>query len=275
MSLDGGLGFLTPSFVVTLLVSIPIGILGTLIVIRRISSAAGAISHSVLGGVGIGLFFERALGIPLMGPIAGAFLAALASALTIAWVSLRFHQREDTVIGAIWAVGMATGLLFLSKTPGYSDPMSYLFGNVLLVSHTDLLMATILGLSVLVFIVPFYKEILAMCFDEPFARVRNVKTEALSTLILLLTALATVALLRLVGLILVIALLTLPAASVCVFPMKLWKAMILSGFLCLLLSWIGIIMSFFLDLPTGSSIAVLAGSAYLIALGFKGAFLKD
>lgn len=273
--MEYGLGFLIPSFAVTLLVSIPIGILGTLVVVRRISSAAGAISHSVLGGVGIGLFFERVLGVPFMGPIAGAALAALASALTIAWVSLKFHQREDTVIGAIWAVGMATGLLFLSKTPGYSDPMSYLFGNVLLISETDLVMAASLALAVFVVIVPYYKEILAMCFDETFARVRNVRTDALSTLILLLTALATVALLRLVGLILVIALLTLPAACVCVFPMKLWKAMILSGFLCLFLSWLGILVSFFADLPTGSTIAVLAGSAYLTALGVKTVIFKD
>lgn len=152
--------------------------------------------------------------------------------------------------------------------------MSYLFGNILLVSNTDLYMAACLDVAALSVTIPLYKEILTLCFDEPFARVRNVKTEALSTLILLLTALATVALLRLVGLVLVIALLTLPAATACVFPMKLWKVMVLSGLLCLFLSWAGIAASFVLDLPTGSSIAVLAGITYLLGLGVKAVFMR-
>ena len=267
--MDLGLGILANAFFITFLASVSFGILGTLVVVRRVSSAAGAISHSVLGGIGIGLFCERALGIPWGGPLPGAILAALVSALGISWVSLRFQQREDTVIGAIWAVGMAIGLLFLSKTPGYADPMSYLFGNILLVSDTDLFLTALLGMAVLGVVAPFYREILALCFDESFAKVRNIKTEMLSLCILLLVALATVAMLRLVGLILVIALLTLPAAIACVFPMKLWKAMIFAGVLCLLLSWAGIIASYFLDLPTGSSIAVLAGAAYLVAIGLK------
>lgn len=267
--MDLGLSILFNAFLITLLSSVSFGILGTLVVVRRISSAAGAIAHSVLGGIGVGLFCERALGIPVGGPLVGAVLAALVSAIIISWVSLRLHQREDTVIGGIWAFGMAIGLLFLSKTPGYADPMSYLFGNILLVSNADLCLAAFLGIAVLGVVVPFYREILTLCFDESFAKVRNIKTEMLSLCILLLVALGTVAMLRFVGLILVIALLTLPAAIACVFPLKLWKTMVLASVLCLILSWSGIVASYYLDLPTGSSIAVLAGAVYLVAAGFK------
>src|SRR5271167_4041305 len=111
--------------------SVALGIIGTYVVTRRISYIAGAISHSVLGGIGAALYLQVVWHCRWCDPMFGAVTAALASALLIGAVSLRAKQREDTVIGAIWSVGMAVGLLFFAKTPGYSDPMSYLFGNIL------------------------------------------------------------------------------------------------------------------------------------------------
>ena len=116
-----------------------LGIIGTYVVTRRISSIAGAISHSVLGGIGAALYLQAVARLAMVRPACSApSLAALAAAVVIGLVSLYAKQREDTVIGALWAAGMAVGLLFFAKTPGYADPMSYLFGNILTITHADL-----------------------------------------------------------------------------------------------------------------------------------------
>lgn len=246
--------------------SLPFGIIGTFVVVRRISYIAGAISHCVLGGIGLGLYLEKAMGITWFGPMTGAVLAALLAAVILTLVSHHARQREDSVIGALWAVGMATGLLFIARTPGYVDPMSYLFGNILLVSKGDLLFVLALDVVVLGLVGIFYHKFLAVCFDEEFARLRGMRTGWIYLLLLCLTALTIVLLVRVVGIVMVIALLTLPAAVAGNFSRNIFQMMLLAVLFCAAFVVLGLGVSFGLDLPSGPIIIVIAAIVYLFTL---------
>jgi zinc transport system permease protein len=260
---DPDLVFLRYALLAGLLASVAFGINGAYVVTRRIASLAGAISHCVLGGVGAALYLSTRHGWTWLLPIHGAAVAALAAALLIGLVSLYGRQREDTVIGALWAIGMAVGLLFLAKTPGYTDPMSYLFGNILLLTREDLWLVAGLDLLALALGVSFYPKLLAVCFDEEFAGLRGVRVEVYYLLLLCSIALTVVLLMRVVGLVLVIALLTLPAAIAGHFTRRLWPMMVLAALLCMAFTTLGLQVSFAHDLPSGPVIIVAAGAAYL------------
>ena len=251
-----------------LIASVPLGIVGTLVVVRRVSYLAAAISHAILGGIGLGLFLGAVPGCGWFHPMLGAVLAALVAAAAVGWVNLHGGEREDTAIGAIWVVGMAAGLVFIQKTPGYVDAMSYLFGNVLLLGPADLWLGTGLAALVLAAVTLFYRRIHAMVFDPEFARLRGVNVERLHYLMLALTALTVTFLVRLVGIVLVIALLTLPAAIAARFARHLWQMMIGAGTLCALLIAAGLIVSHHhaVDLNPGPVIILLGGLVYLLAL---------
>ena len=249
------------------LASVACGIVGTYVVVRRITYLAGGISHCVLGGLGAALYFQRVHGWHWLTPLVGAIIAALAAAMIIGLVSLRAKQREDTVIGALWAVGMAVGILFIARTPGYSqDLMSYLFGNILMVSPGDLWLMAALDALVVVLGLVFYNQFLAVCFDEEFARVRGMRVEFYYLLLLGLTALTVVLLVTVVGIILVIALLTLPVAVAGHFARRLWQMMALATVFSILFTTAGLAISYKPDLPAGATIIVLAGAVYLVVL---------
>ena len=127
---DPSLSFLRNALAAALLSSVLFGVLGAVITVKRIAGLAGAISHAVLGGIGMALYLSAKGILPGLPPIAGAVVFALLAAVIIGFVSLKAKQREDTVINAIWAIGMSIGILFMAKTPGYTDPSSYLFGNI-------------------------------------------------------------------------------------------------------------------------------------------------
>jgi len=256
------------ALVAGLLSSVALGIIGTYVITRRISHIAGAISHSVLGGIGAALYVQAVWHCHWCDPMLGAVAAALASAGLIGGVSLRAKQREDTVIGAIWSVGMAIGLLFFAKTPGYADPMSYLFGNILLLTRGDLVCVLVLDALVIVLGVVFYNKFLAVCFDQEFAQLRGVRVHVYYMLLLCLTALSIVILLRVVGIVLVIALLTLPAAVAGHFSRQLWQMMVLAVVACMVFTAVGLAVSFQTGLPCGPVIIMLAAATYLaVALG--------
>lgn len=263
---DPQVPFLRLALIVGLLASLPLGIIGSYVVTRRIASIAGAISHSVLGGIGIGIWLQRAAGWTWFHPMFGALAAAVISALVIGLVSLRAKQREDTVIAAIWSAGMAIGLLFLSITPGYNDPMSYLFGNILIISESDVFIILALDLIVVAVGLFFFNPLQAVCFDEEFARVRNINVEFFYLLLLVLTSLTVVVLVSIVGIVLVIALLTLPAAVAGQFAGRLRQMMILSVILCALFITSGLGISYVADFPSGPVIVLVASVAYLIVL---------
>lgn len=240
------------------LASLACGIIGTYVVVKKITFISGGIAHGVLGGIGIAYYFK-------FNPLIGAIVAALISAVIIGLVSIRRYQNEDTIIGALWAIGMAVGILFISMTPGYNtDLLSYLFGNILMVTSGDLWIISILDLFILALVIGFYKHFLAVCFDEEFARIRGIKVEFTYLLLLCLVACTVVILIQVVGLILVIALLTLPAAITGHFVQRLWKIMIGASILGIIFTASGLIVSYKLDIPSGATIILISGVTYIL-----------
>ena len=252
--------FLQNAVLAGILSSIICGITGTFVVIKKINFISGGIAHSVLGGVGIAYFFN-------IDPIIGAFVSAIFAALVIGVIKLKAQQHEDIVISALWAVGMAIGVIFMHLTPGYNaDLMSYLFGNILMVSQTDLtLLYFLLGIISIVFFV-FYRQFIAISFDEEFSRLRGLPVTFLYLLLLVLIALSIVVLIQIVGLILVIALLTLPAAISGLFTRKVSTMIFLAVLLGIFFTTGGIFISYQPNLPTGATIIILSGITYLVAV---------
>lgn len=263
---DPSSAFLLNALVVGLLSSVSLGVIGSYVVARRITYIAAAISHCVLGGIGAALWLKTVCGCHWCDPMLGATAAALASALLIGLVSLYARQREDTVISAVWAIGMAVGLLFFAKTPGYVDPMSYLFGNILLISHDDVWRVAGMDLLVVAVGVGAYPKLLAVCFDEEFAELRGARVKAWYLVLLCLTALTVVLLVRVVGVVLVIAMLTLPAAVAGHFARRLWQMMLLATLCCMAFVTLGLALSYPADLPSGPVIILFAGGAYLVVV---------
>ncbi len=175
--------FIIKAFLVGILTCIATGIIGTFIVVRRMSFLAGSIAHTVFGG--LGLF--RYLNLP---PFIGAALFSQIAALTIGILSRKSRHHEEILISAIWSIGMAAGLLFIQFTPGYNvDLMSYLFGNILLVSSSDIAMIVGIDLTIIISTVLFYRQFQAICFDENHARMQGIKV-TLFYLFLLLSSLS-------------------------------------------------------------------------------------
>ena len=259
--------FLQHALLTGLLVSVACGIIGSYVVARRITYIAGGISHCVLAGMGVARYCQTVCGWQGLHPLIGAALAALAAGLIIGLVSLKAKQREDTVISAVWAIGMAVGVLFIFKTPGYNqDLMSYLFGNILMVSSRELWLIAGLDAVIVTVGLLFYNQLLAVCFDEEFARLRGVRADFYYLLLLLLTALTVVLLVSVVGIVMVIALLTLPAAVAGEFFRRLWQVMALATGLTACLTTAGLALSYGPDLPPGATTVVLAGVVYLLVV---------
>jgi len=263
--------FLQQALLTGVLASVACGIVGTYVVVRRITYIAGGISHCVLGGMGAALYLRATQGWEWCHPLLGALVAALAAAIVIGLVSLRAKEREDTVIGALWSIGMAAGVIFIAKTPGYGvDLMSYLFGNILMVSTRDLWLIVALDAVVVAVGLIFFRQLEAVCFDEEFARLRGVKVELYYILLLCMTALTTVILVQVVGIVLVVALLALPAATAARLTSRLWHTMIVATLLaggCLVG---GLALSYQPNLPAGATIILLTGAVYLAVLIIRG-----
>lgn len=249
--------FLQTAVAAALLASIGCGVMGTYVVVKRIAFIAGGIAHSVLGGMGAAVYFG-------FDPLHGALLAAITAALLIGWVRLHWQAQEDTLIGALWAIGMAIGVIFISKTPGYqSDLMSYLFGNILLVPRESLWFMLAMDIVLLVVVAVYHRQLLAVVFDEEFARLRGIPVGFFYLLLLNLVAVTVVLLIQVVGLILVLALLTLPAAVAGHYVHSLGRMMLIASLLGSVLSVVGLALSYEPDLPAGPTIILLAGCVYV------------
>jgi len=241
---------------------------GTYVVTRRITVIAGSLAHTVLAGMGAAYWLRATRGWEWLHPLHGAVFAALLGALLIGLVRARGREREDTIISALWAVGMAVGVLFLFQTPGYkADLMTYLFGNIVMVDPGALRLLVALDLVVMVLVFLFYNPLLAICFDEEFARLRGVRVGALYTLLLCLIALTIVTLVYVVGIVMVIALVTLPASIASRWVDRLWVTMVVAAALSAAFTAIGLGISYGADLPAGATIVVLAGAVYAVING--------
>lgn len=260
--------FLQYALAAGLLASVACGVVGSYVAARRITYIAGGIAHSVLGGLGAARYLQVTEDWAWLHPLYGAVVAALISAIIIGMVSIRWRESEDTAISAIWAIGMATGVLFIARTPGYAENlMSYLFGNILMVTPTSLWLIAALDILVVGLGVVFYKQMLAICFDEEFARMRGINVEAFYLLLLCLTALTVVLLVTVVGLVLVIALLTLPIAIAGHLSRSLWQVMGISALIIAAITVLGLGLSYAANLPAGATIIVLTGALYLLVIG--------
>jgi len=259
--------FLQRAVLAGLLAAVACGVVGTWVVTRRISYLAGGVSHSLLGGIGIAQYLAVAAGASFIRPMYGAVAFALLAAIVIGFVSLRMRQREDTLISALWAVGMALGIIFIARTPGYAqDLMTYLFGNILLVSNIDLTLIAILDGFILLAGILYFNKFLAVSFDEPFARSRGVHVEFFYIFLLVLVGLTVVLLVEVVGIIMVIALITLPAAIAGMFAVRLGQMMLWSSLLAMLFTLTGLFVSYSPNLPAGATIILVTGVAYIVAL---------
>jgi zinc transport system permease protein len=247
--------------------SITSGIIGSYIVVKRIVFISGSIAHSVLGGMGLALWLKRTYDILWLTPLHGALLAALASSLLIGWIHLKYREREDTVIAAIWATGMAIGVIFISLTPGYNVELNnFLFGNILWVSKSDVLMLLCLDVIVIVISAIFHRRFLAICFDENQAFLQAVPVQSLYLLLLGLVAISVVLLIQVVGSILVIAMLAIPAAIASGFTIRLSRMMVIAVLLDCLFIFLGTSASYELNWPPGATIALTAALFYLFSL---------
>ena len=262
--------FLQYALLAGLLAAVPCGVVGSWVVIRRISYMAGGIAHSVLAGLGFAHWLRTVHGVAWITPMGGAVAAALLAALIIGWVGLHLRQREDTIIGAVWSMGMALGVVFITLTPGYAtDLMSYLFGNILMVSAGDLWLMAGLATAVLLVAGLFHRQLLAVSFDAEYAELQGIAVGRFTYLLLVLTALTVVVLVSVVGIILVIALLTLPAATANLFARRLGHMMLGAVLLCAALTVGGLALSYGPDLPAGAVTILLAGLVWFTAAGLK------
>ena len=251
--------FMRNALAAGLLVSVACGIIGSYVVVNRIVFISGGIAHSAYGGIGIGYYFG-------FNPVIGAILFSLASAFSMGFVQRKTRLRTDTIIGVMWAVGMAIGIVFIDKTAGYKvDLMSYLFGSILTVPAGTLWLMLLLDAIILALVAAFYKELLAMSFDETFARIRNVPVDALYYMLLGMIAVTVVMLMRVVGLILVIALLTIPAAISNQWVKNLKSMMVLASFLGMLFTTLGLFLSYWLNLTSGATIILVSGTVYILS----------
>jgi zinc transport system permease protein len=250
--------FMRNALAAGLLASIICGIMGTLVVVNRIVFLSGGIAHAAFGGIGLSFF----LGWPYL---VGTLGFSIAAAMVMAAVSLKAKHRADTIIGVIWAVGMAFGIIMLDLTPGYNvDLMSYLFGSILTVPGSDLWVMLTVGVLIGGFVIYFYKDLLAISYDEEFARIRGVPIRVLYFALIGMLGVSIVLIIRIVGLILVIALLTIPPFMVEKYAKSLFQMMMGSSLLGALFTIVGLWLSYAFDLTSGASIILVAGITFFL-----------
>jgi zinc transport system permease protein len=251
--------FLRNALAAGVLVSISCGIVGTLVVVNRMSFIAGGVAHAAYGGLGLAVF----LGLP---PAAGTLPFSIVSSLVMGYAAGRNRERSDAMVGAMWAAGMALGILLIDLTPGYhADLMSYLFGSIMAVSESSLLVMVLLDAVVTAAVFFFYKELLAVSYDEEFAAIGGLPVTAIRYLLLCLIACTVVMLIAAVGLILVIALFTIPASIAELFTRKLRAMMLGAVAVGTAITLTGILLSYVLDCTAGAVIILVACSAYGVA----------
>jgi zinc transport system permease protein len=259
--------FLLFALLAGLAASITSGVIGSYVVTKRIVFISGSISHAVLGGMGFFLWLKKTHNISFLTPMQGAILAALFSAALLGWVHLKYKEREDSVIAALWAAGMSIGVIFITLTPGYSvELMDFLFGNILWITRNDMITILALDGAVVISTLLFYRKFQAICFDEDQAVLQGVAVQPLYIFLLCLVALSVVILIQIVGAILVISMLTLPAATAGTLTRKLSSMMGLAVLLGMIFTCLGIYASYALNWPPGATITLVSTLFYGLGL---------
>lgn len=251
--------FVVRSLLGAIFASITAGIAGTYIVSRRLVFLSGGITHASFGGIGMGYY----LGI---NPVVGAAVFGLGSALGMEYMSARGRMREDSAIGILWALGMAVGIIFIYLTPGYApNLMSYLFGSILTVTNGDLIALGIISAVLILFTTLFYRTLLYISFDENYARTFSRHVDLFKYISVGLTGLVIVLNIRMAGVIMIIALLTIPANIIMLFTRKYLRIIILSTLVSFISICAGFAVSWFTNLPTGATIVTVMVLFWLVA----------
>jgi zinc transport system permease protein len=255
--------FMRNALIAGLLAGVACGIIGTLVVVNRIVFISGGIAHAAYGGIGLAIFFG-------ISPLAGAVGFALMVSVIMSAVTLKNKQRADTVVGVLWAVGMAMGIIMIDLTPGYNvDLMSYLFGSILAVPRADILMMALVDFGVLAIVGTLYNSFLAMSFDEEFAMAMGVRVGMLYYILLGMIALSVIMLIRIVGLVLVIALLTIPPFIAEKFCRSLKGMMATSVFLNFIFAIAGLWFSYRFNLTSGATIIMIAAGFFFASVAYE------
>ncbi len=251
--------FMRNAFIIALLASVACGIVGVYVVVKRIVFISGGIAHAAFGGIGLGYFIG-------LDPVICVVPFSIVSALSMGILSRRTKIPEDTAIGILWATGMALGIILIALTPGYApDLFGYLFGNILTVPTSDIILTLALDIVIIAVVALYYHEFEAMSFDEEYATAIGLPAERLYLLLLCLVALTVVALIRVVGVILVIALLTIPTAISRLFSSRMHGMIILSIAIAAAVSISGLLLAYATDLPSGATIVMLSAGVFLLA----------
>ena len=245
------------------------GIIGTYIVIRRMVFVAGGITHASFGGLGVGVYFG-------INPILSAFVFSLCSALGVEWISRKHKVREDSAIAVFWSLGMAIGVIAIFLTPGYAPNLSsFLFGNILTVTLSDLLWLAVLAVVIFLFFGFYYYDILYVALDGEFAKTKGISVKAIETIMMLLTAAAIVLSIRMVGIMLLLSLFTIPQITASVFTHRFIKIILYSVFIALAGGMAGLFLSAALKVPSGACIVLVLTAIYVITKVIKSVAFKQ
>lgn len=255
--------FFVNAVIASVLASVAFGIVGTYVVVKRIVFISGGISHTAFGGIGLGYLLG-------FNPIIGAFGFSIGAASFISVFRRNNKGSEDSLIGIMWAFGMALGILFTSLKQGYTpNLMSYLFGNILTIPRSDVYSMLILDTFIVAVVTLFYKQFQAVTFDEEFARTQGLPVDVIYTLLLIIIALTTVMLIKLVGIILVIAMLSIPASIAINYVKSIKGMMLVSVILGIIFTLGGLLLSYYLNLASGATIIMVSVAGYLISKAYN------
>jgi zinc transport system permease protein len=255
--------FLQNAMIASILASIVCGIIGVIIVEKKLVMMSGGIAHTAYGGVGLGY---------LMGfePMIGAFIFSACAAMGIGFIKRRGGVQSDVIIGLFWSLGMALGIVFIALMPGYPpDLNSYLFGNILSVTKSDIFLMVVLTFIVVTLVIALFNDWKAYLFDEEFASIIGIKTAFLEYLLLIIIAMTVVVLIRVAGIILVLALLTAPAATASLFTSNLKNRMIYAIAFGAVFCFVGLWISYYLNIASGASIVILSSVFYFFAYSIR------
>jgi len=261
--------FLVTGLLAGLLASLACGVIGPYVITRRIVFLSGAIAHMAVGGIGAALFLATMApgSFGWLRPIHGATLAALAGAVVIGLIHQRVAERMDTLIGALWSIGMAVGILLIKYTPGYhTELMSYLFGNIVFVSWVDVRLMLVLDVLILGIVLAFHKRFLALCLDEEQAQLQGIHLLGTNIALLCVVALTVIVLTQVVGLILVIALLSLPAATAAHHVSRMAPLIAASTGICVVLTTVPRMVVYGTRITPEAAIVLAAAAVYLVSV---------
>lgn len=262
--------FLQTALFAGLAASLAGGIVGSYVVAKRIVFVGGSVSHGVLGGLGLFAFLQYSTQLSFFTPLLGALLSAVFFALLMGWIHLYYRQREDTVIAAVWSIGMALGVIFIAIVPGSNAQlMDFLFGNLLWASHGDIGLLLLLDGIIVITCLLCHKRFLAISFDETQSYLQGLRVQPLYFLLLSLVAVTIVLMIQIIGAILVISMLCLPAAIANLLTSRLSKMIYLALILSFLFTFIGVYLSYTLNWPPGATIALVITIVYFLSLPLK------